>query len=93
MRTRRGPRECAQGVFCSLARYPGMMELHGTVADNLGSALRSARRLRGHPVHADTLRYWMDLLHLARRQLALSSDPSLLAITLDLEKELADRGP
>jgi len=70
----------------------GVMELHGTLASNLESALQSARRLRGHPVHADTLGYWTDLLHHARRQLALGADPGLLATVMDLEKELADLG-
>ena len=68
------------------------MKLNGTVASNLESALQSARRLQGHPVHTDTLGYWTDLLHHARRQLALGADPGLLATVLDLEKELADRG-
>jgi hypothetical protein len=67
------------------------MELHGTIANNLASALQSARRLRGHPVHADTLGHWTDLLHHARRDLAEGSSEPILSLALELEKELADR--
>jgi riboflavin synthase alpha subunit len=51
------------------------MQLHGTVQTNLEAAVRSARRLRGHPVHGDTLAYWTDLLHQARRKL-ISASPN-----------------
>jgi hypothetical protein len=68
------------------------MELHGSVASNLASALQSARRLRGQSVHADTLGHWSDLLRHARRELAAANpDPPVLSLTLELEKELADR--
>ena len=68
------------------------MELHGSIETNLAAAVRSARRLRGHPIHADTLQHWTDLLHQARR--LLSADPANDADTLkqlvaDLETELA----
>ena len=70
------------------------MELHGSIETNLAAAVRSARRLRGHPIHADTLQHWTELLHQARRQ--LSADPANDADTLkqlvaDLETELADQ--
>ena len=69
------------------------MELHGSIEANLVAAVRSARRLRGHPIHADTLQHWTDLLYQARRQ--LSAGPANDANTLkqlvaDLETELAD---
>jgi hypothetical protein len=67
------------------------MELHGTITNNLASALQSARRFRGHPVHADTLGHWTDLLHHARRELAEGSTDPILPLVLELEKELADR--
>jgi hypothetical protein len=37
------------------------MDLHGSIANNLTSAVQSARRLKGHPVHAETLCRWADL--------------------------------
>jgi hypothetical protein len=67
------------------------MELHGSTASNLLSACKSARRLRTHPVHADTLAYWSSLVHLARRELAGVRDGPLLSLTTKLEAELADR--
>ncbi|HEV2122902.1 MAG TPA: hypothetical protein VGW38_09020 [Chloroflexota bacterium] len=70
------------------------MELHGSTEANLIAAVRSARRLRGHPVHPDTLEHWRDLLHHARR--ALSAEPfpgtdSMKQLVVDLESELAER--
>lgn len=44
------------------------MELHGSIEDNLRSAVRSAERLRGHPVHADTMEFWRSLLAHARAE-------------------------
>jgi hypothetical protein len=67
------------------------MELHGSIANNLTSAVQSARRLRGHPVHADTLDHWADLIQHARRQLAAGSTETILTLIVELENELADR--
>lgn len=70
------------------------MELHGTLEVNLGAAIRSARRLRGHPVHPDTISHWTDLLHQARRELGAGSGPSaevVKQLLIDLETELAER--
>ncbi len=68
------------------------MELHGTVQDNLVAAVRSVRRFRGHPVHADTLQHWTDLLHHARRE-PLGDDPghTIEQLIVELETELAER--
>ena len=76
-----------------MAGMAGAMELHGSIEANLFAAVRSARRLRGHPVHSDTREHWTDLLHQARRQLA--ADPTngteaLRQLVADLETELAD---
>jgi hypothetical protein len=76
------------GVICS-KRLP--MELHGTLAKNLTSAVQSARRLKGHPVHADTLGHWNDLLNRARQELANGSTEPIQALIVELENELADR--
>jgi hypothetical protein len=62
-----------------------------SIAINLASAVQSARRLRSHPVHADTLAHWTDLLHHARRELAGGSTEHLQSLILELETELADR--
>ena len=69
------------------------MKLHGSIADNLGAAVRSARRLREHPVHADTLKHWSDLLHHARRELAsgTSERSSIEPLVVELETEIARR--
>jgi hypothetical protein len=68
------------------------MDLHGSTSNNLASAVRSARRLRSHPVHADTLEHWTALVRHARRELAEgSTEETILALTLELEQELAER--
>ena len=67
------------------------MEITGSVAKNLQSAVRSARRLRGHPVHADTLAHWRDLLHHARRALADDSTEPMKSLILELDEELSRR--
>jgi hypothetical protein len=70
------------------------MKLHGSLEDNLSAAVRSAHRLRGHPVHSDTLQYWRDLLHHARRETAAKpTDDHHVTNKLmaALESELAER--
>ena len=67
------------------------MELHGSIVNNLTSAIQSARRLRGHPVHADTVDHWSELLAHSRQALANDSTEPIQALMVDLENELADR--
>jgi hypothetical protein len=67
------------------------VELHGSIANNLISAVQSARRLRGHPVHSDTLAHWKELLDHARHQLANGATEPLHPLIVELENELADR--
>jgi hypothetical protein len=67
------------------------MNLYGSMLNNLASAVRSARCLRGHPVHADTLGHWAALLDHARRELGEGTTEQILDLTLELEKELAQR--
>lgn len=70
------------------------LALHGSIHDNLAAALRSARRHRGHPLYADTVRFWHELLGHARRVLANGPPPDapeLRQLVLELETELADR--
>lgn len=70
------------------------MRLHGTIEGNLISAIRSAIRFRDRPVHADTVRFWSDLIQHARKELsscaALPSD-LLTRLVADLELEVARR--
>jgi hypothetical protein len=44
------------------------LELSGSLWSNLRAALISAKRLRRHPVHGDTLQFWRALLAAARAQ-------------------------
>ncbi len=67
------------------------MELHGSLTQNLTSAVRSARRLKGHPIHADTIDHWTELLSQARRELAGGSIAPIQNLIVELENELADR--
>ena len=69
------------------------MRLHGSIQENLAAAVRSARRLRGHPVHADTLKHWDDLLHHARSELASGTGERQLIepLVVELETEIAGR--
>lgn len=70
------------------------MQLHGSTEGNLMSAIRSASRLRGHPVHADTLKYWGDLLRHARGELSSSAalpSESLTQLVAELELEIVRR--
>jgi hypothetical protein len=78
-------------TFEEAVRYHSSMELDGTILNNLASAVQSARRLRGHPVHPDTLAYWTQLLHHARREMGENSSETLLPLILDLEQEMAER--
>ena len=66
------------------------MDIHGSIATNLSSAVQNARRLSGHPV-TRSLSHWTDLLHHARRELAAGSSEVLQSLILELETELADR--
>jgi hypothetical protein len=67
------------------------VEFEGTLATNLAAAVQSARRLKGHPVHPDTIAYWTNLLQHARREVTRGNSEPVLAMILDLEHELADR--
>jgi hypothetical protein len=67
------------------------MEPHGTILSKFEVAVQSARRLRGHPLHPDTLEYWTKLLHHARRELAGNLTEPILPLVLELEEEMANR--
>jgi hypothetical protein len=70
------------------------MKLHGSTEGNLIAAIRSAGRLRGKPVHADTIRYWADLIRHARQELTagfLFPSKALEGLVADLEFEVSQR--
>ena len=46
------------------------MEIHGSMEANLQAAVESSRRLKGHPIHRDTLSFWSDLIREARARRA-----------------------
>jgi hypothetical protein len=69
------------------------MDLHGSIKSNLASAVQSARRLRGHPVHPDTIAHWELLLDHARRAVANGSIEPVRVLIAELEHELGDRAP
>lgn len=70
------------------------MKLHGSTEGNLISAIRSANRLRGQTVHADTLKYWSDLIRHARDELSFNASlpsESLSRLIGDLEQAIFQR--
>jgi hypothetical protein len=74
------------------ARQQEAMELHGTIVDNLQAAVASAKRLRGHPVHKDTVTFWQDLIAQARVEVHEQTQaPEIESLIVTLEGELADR--
>ena len=71
-----------------------LMKLHGSLAHNLEAALKSARRLRGHPVHKDTEAYWVELLAHCRaekRSCTAAELATLEPLLASLQDELATR--
>ena len=42
------------------------MRIEGSLRSNLVAAVASARRLRGSPIHADTIDHWRRLLEYGR---------------------------
>src|SRR3546814_7784111 len=45
-----------------------ILKVHGNIIDDLRAAIASAERLRGYPVHQDTLQFWRELLTQARAE-------------------------
>lgn len=70
------------------------MELSGTIEENLKQAVQSARKLQGHPVYTDTLKYWAELLQMARAtkdRRSQSGQATIEALVMDLEAVLSER--
>ena len=69
------------------------MEVHGSIEQNLKAAVESSRRLRGHPIHKDTLQFWSGLVAEARSRRAageVRDDPAVDEAIAELEIVLAD---
>ena len=64
------------------------MKIEGTIRANLLSAITSARRWRGRPVHRDTIAYWHAVLDQGRRSNAEPLGLSLGELVAELEGEL-----
>jgi hypothetical protein len=65
-----------------------VMELDGPITDNLRAAIASATRLRGHPVHKDTLLFWHELLshaHAMQRRARVKEMEELEALIAELD--------
>ena len=74
------------------ARQQTVMKLHGSLINNLQAALASAKRLRGHPVHRDTITFWRDLLALARSEMPeQTSRAQVENLVAALEGEIVDQ--
>ena len=50
------------------------MDFEGTLASNLQAAITSAERLRGRPVHRDTLEFWRELLAFSRSRKRMADE-------------------
>lgn len=69
------------------------MELHGSITQNLQAAVESSRRLKGHPIHRDTLAFWSDLIREARARRSAgdgADDREVEEAIAELETVLAD---
>lgn len=70
------------------------MELDGSIIQNLASAVKSAERLIGHPVHEDTLVFWQALLAhslAAKRSQPVTDMATIETLIARLQSELAAR--
>jgi hypothetical protein len=65
------------------------MRIEGSVRSNLLSAISSARRWRGQPVHKDTVNHWRGVLEHGRRVGAGSLGEPVAELIAELENELA----
>lgn len=70
------------------------MDVSGTIEDNLRHAVQSVKRLKGRPIYTDTLKFWNELLQLARPEKAQrpSSEQAVIdALISELEVVLSER--
>lgn len=64
------------------------MRIEGSVRANLIAAVTSARRLRGRPVHEDTVDHWRRLLDYGKRIERQSSGEAVSDLLAELETEM-----
>ena len=67
------------------------MLICGSVHANLRAALQSARRLRGGPVHPDTVEHWTSLLAVAEADGAMAHSFRTRELIKDLRREISAR--
>jgi hypothetical protein len=69
------------------------IDLEGNLAGNLRAAIKSARRLSGHPFHRDTLQFWQELLSYARsrKRLRAEHQAEVSALVGELQSVLSAR--
>ena len=64
------------------------MKIDGSIRSNLLSAISSARRWRGQPVHRDTFNHWHGVLEHGRRAGASPLGEPVTELVAELELEL-----
>jgi hypothetical protein len=67
------------------------MKLHGSLEDNLESAVRSAQRLHGQRVYPETLQHWDRLIAMARSEMSavtISRSVQVASLADQLELEI-----
>lgn len=65
------------------------MKINGSVRSNLLSAISSAKRWRGRPVHKDTIGHWQDVLEHGRRAGSGPFPETVGELVVELELELS----
>ena len=68
------------------------VRIWGSVHTNLRAALHCARRLRGGPVHPDTVDHWIGLVALAKEDPSSGTSFRTRELIKDLQGEIAARG-
>lgn len=64
------------------------MKINGSVRSNLLSAISSAKRWRGQPVHNDTIGHWQNVLEHGRRAGTGPFPEPVAELVAELELEL-----
>lgn len=65
------------------------MKIEGSLRSNLIAAVASVRRLRGSPIHADTIDHWRRLLEYGRLNSVQPLCEPVTDVVAELEQELA----
>ena len=82
---------CASQLIVTVERF-AVMELHGTLPENLRATLASMKRHHGHTVHRDTLDYWEQLFSHARDAVRKGrAGPEVTDLVRQIGIALADR--